>query len=117
MFDWTKESLLRFHPEKCATMRIGKSKLQDHRYTMGPDRTEIKHSRVEKDIGVFIDEKLIFDDHIHTKVNKANSIMGIIRRTYEYVDNTTFLLLYKALVRPHVEYAKFGHQSTKDKKQ
>ena len=30
--------------------------------------------------------------------------MGIIRRTFEYLDSTTFLLLYKALVRPHLEF-------------
>ena len=31
--------------------------------------------------------------------------MGIIRRTFEHLNKTTFLLLYKALVRPHLEYA------------
>ena len=31
--------------------------------------------------------------------------MGIIRRTFTYLDEHSFLMLYKALVRPHVEYA------------
>ena len=31
--------------------------------------------------------------------------MGFIRRTYTYLDEETFLLLYKGLVRPHLEYA------------
>jgi hypothetical protein len=105
MYDWTGDSLLKFHPDKCASMRIGKTKLENHDYVMGPDRTTLKHSKVERDIGVYVDEKLTFDEHIHNKVNKANSTMGIIRRTFEYLDETTFLLLYKALVRPHVEYA------------
>ena len=39
------------------------------------------------------------------KIRKANSIMGLIRRTYTYLDEENFLLLYKALVRPHIEYA------------
>ena len=30
--------------------------------------------------------------------------MGIIRRSYTYLDEKTFLLLYKSLVRPHLEY-------------
>ena len=31
--------------------------------------------------------------------------MGVIRRTYTYLDESTFLSLYKALVRPLLEYA------------
>ena len=31
--------------------------------------------------------------------------MGLIRRTFTYIDEPTFLMLYKALVRPHLEYA------------
>ncbi len=31
--------------------------------------------------------------------------MGVIWRTYAYLDDDIFLLLYKSLVRPHLEYA------------
>ena len=34
---------------------------------------------------------------------KANRIMGVIRRTYSYMTEKEFCLLYKALVRPHLE--------------
>ena len=39
------------------------------------------------------------------KINKANSIMGTIRRTYDYLDEKMFQLMYKALVRPHLDFA------------
>ncbi len=39
-----------------------------------------------------------------TQVNKANRILGLIRRTFTYLDKDTFLKLYKALVRPHLEF-------------
>ena len=32
-------------------------------------------------------------------------MIGIIRRTFTYLDKDSFLKLYKAFVRPHVEYA------------
>ena len=51
-----------------------------------------------------MDNKLNFEEHMNEKITKANSIMGLIRRTFTYLDETTFLLLYKAL-RPHLEYA------------
>ena len=40
----------------------------------------------EKDIGVTMDPKLKFDMHISNVVNKANRIMGVIRRTYQFLD-------------------------------
>ena len=62
-------------------------------------------SAEEKDIGVTIDDKLTFEKHLVDKVNKANSIVGIIRRTFEYLDKQVFRTLFTSLVRPHIEYA------------
>jgi hypothetical protein len=69
------------------------------------DGNTLQYTESEKDIGVTIDEKISFNKHISEKVNKANSIMGLIRRNMEYMDNNSFKLLYTALVRPHIEYA------------
>jgi len=41
----------------------------------------------------------------HGKINKAYSMIGLIKRNFIHTDKNTFCLLYKALVRPHVEYA------------
>ena len=102
---WSDSSLLRFHPDKMAAMRISK-KHSD----LGPPRYEMKGkplkvSDEEKDLGVIIDSQLNFEKHMQAKINKANSIMGAIRRTIEYLDKENFKLLYTALVRPHLEYA------------
>jgi len=32
-------------------------------------------------------------------------VLGIIKRNFIYVDKSTFILLYNAMVRPHTEYA------------
>ena len=32
-------------------------------------------------------------------------MMGIIRRTFEYLDDKCFFTVFKTLVRPHIEYA------------
>jgi len=57
-----------------------------------------------RDLGVIVDSKLSFSDHITEKVNKAYSIPGIIKRNFQHVDKVAFVLLYKALVRSHLEY-------------
>ena len=59
----------------------------------------------DKDLGVTMDVDLIFDKHISNKINKANGSVGLIRRSFIHLDEESFLRLYKALVRPHLEYA------------
>ena len=59
----------------------------------------------EKDLGVIIDRKLNFRQHIAKKVSIANSNLGIIYRTFTYFNPEMFLSLYKSIVRPHLEYA------------
>ena len=38
-------------------------------------------------------------------IDKANRLLRIIRRSFCALDSTSFTLLYKAIVRPHLEYA------------
>ena len=59
----------------------------------------------EKDLGVIMDTSWKFTEHINNKVNKANRNVGLIFRTFTYMDTGMFLNLYKSIVRPHLEYA------------
>ena len=60
----------------------------------------------EKDLGVIFYKYLLFEahNHIQNSINKANSMTGIIRKTFNFIDEEIFTNLYKSLVRPHLEY-------------
>ena len=62
LVEWTDESLLKFHPDKCVSMRIGKSKTANREYTIGTDNHKLKQVQEEKDIGVIIDSQLSFQN-------------------------------------------------------
>ncbi|PJE77517.1 hypothetical protein CI610_03559 [invertebrate metagenome] len=104
--NWSDEWLLKFHPNKCKVLSLKAT--QKRKYYMegsGGERIQLEHVKNEKDIGVTIDEDLNFKTHIQLIVNKANSIVGLIRRSFVYLDELMFKMLFKALVRPHLEYA------------
>ena len=111
LYQWSNTWQLRFHPEKCKVLSLGNRPPEDipklHLYSQQSDGSlveiPLQETSSEKDIGVFIDNKLTFKDQITSKTNKANTIMGIIRRNFEHLDKTTFMLLYRSLVRPHLE--------------
>ena len=71
------------------------------------DSIKMKIQKVtpEKDLGVTFDQNLKFTDHINNKVNKANKNVGLIFRTFTFMDKDMFLSFYKSVVRPHLEYA------------
>jgi len=54
---------------------------------------------------VWIDSDLSFDDHVYEKIKMANKMLGIINRNFSDLDESSFLLLYKSMVRSHLEYA------------
>ena len=58
----------------------------------------------EKDLGVTFDTNLTFQPHIGNIISKANSRVGIIKRTFNKLNEENFKILYKSLVRPILEY-------------
>ena len=104
---WSRLWLLEFHDDKCKHMHIGTHTTGPHYYTMqnGNNKVVLETLVCERDLGVHVDYQLKFDKHIQKIVNKANAMVGLIRRTYKFLDHQNFVLLYKALVRSHMDYA------------
>jgi hypothetical protein len=65
----------------------------------------IESSKEERDLGILVDMELKFSNHIEKQVNIANRLLGMIRRTYVYLDSEVMKLLFCSLVRPHLEFA------------
>ena len=58
----------------------------------------------EKDLGVQMSYDLKWTSHITGAVKKANRMVGLIKHTFTYMNKEMFLVLYKTLVRPLLEY-------------
>jgi hypothetical protein len=103
--EWSKTWLLQFNADKCHILTLGKIEniTHTHRYELYGE--ELEHVFEETDLGVTIDHALNFEDHISKKVSKANSIVGLIRRSFAHLDGKLFKQLYTTFVRPHLEYA------------
>ena len=85
-------------------MHLGSSE-NPNSYKLSEELAPIEKTKSEKEVRVFIGDKLSSDSHITEKINKANSVLGAIRRSFEYLDKDTFKKLYTALVRSHLECA------------
>ena len=52
------------------------------------DKINIEKLDPINDLGVTFDNNLSFKDHISQKINKAYSILGIIKRNFIYMDES-----------------------------
>ena len=103
--EWAKKWQLSFNSSKCKVMHMGnKNTQQCYFMTQGSKTTELEKTKLEKDIGVYVDNELKFDKHIEIQCSKANKILGMIRRAFTYIDKDSMRQLYTSLIRPIIEY-------------
>ena len=105
LYDWTRYLLLRFHLDKCEVMHYkmgGKNTNTKDSYNMAERR--LKTVQTEKDLGIYFQSNLSFDEHIASKVKTATSLAGLIRRSFTHLDKDMFQTLFTSIVRSHLEY-------------
>jgi len=105
--EWCDQWLLPLNINKCFHMSYTSRLSIDTAYHINNTDSVSNIQKVDqiKDLGILYDSHLTFQDHIQEKINKAYSMIGLIKRNFIHMDSRTFIMLYKALVRPHVEYA------------
>ena len=115
---WSDKMQMSFNVDKCHRLHMGPNNTKFHyslpkisnlkqtnsstsyTYTFHP----LKQVTSEKDLGVTVDDKLNFKLHISQKIAKANSMIYLIKHYFKYLDADMLKLLYKSLIRPHLEY-------------
>ena len=107
LVDWAQKWRMVFNVDKCSIMHLGFNNPLYNYQMFDPSQNKyvpLKTTVLERDLGVLVDNQLKFSKHISTQVNKANRILGLIRRSYTFLDAFSFKKLFISLVRPHLEY-------------
>jgi len=97
---WAHVNLTEFSKSKCEVLHMVWGNLK-RKYRLGRER--IENSPEEKDLEVQLDEKINVIQQCMLTAQKANLILGCIKRRVASRLREGILPLYSVLVRPHLE--------------
>ena len=84
VLEWAKKWKMEFNVDKCKIMHIGN---KNPKYNYNMDGKNLQETLKEKDLGVLIDYKLDFGDHIKEIVSRANRMIGVIRASFSCLNS------------------------------
>ena len=68
------------------------------------NNTNVSQSSSQKHLGVILDSKLIFDEHLKMVSLKISKTLGLLRKLHNLLPRSTLITIYKALVRSYLDY-------------
>ena len=98
---WSEKCQMLFNFGKCQCLHTGPGNTGMN-YEMG--ETILSKTVKEKDLGVTMNASMKVSEQYRIAASKGNQILGMIRRNITYKENSLIIPLYKAIVRPHLEY-------------
>ena len=102
--EWEQDWQMMFNPDKCEMIRItNKRKVITGSYSIHGQT--LKQTNKAKYLGVTLDNKLSWNNHIDATAKKANSTTAFLRRNLSHCPQNIKAMCYKTLVRPQLEYA------------
>ena len=104
LMDWGKTWLMAFNIDKCHIMRVtlARKKRIVHDYTMGGSLLHVAENSPY--LGVNINNKLSWNEHVDKITAKARRTLGFLRRNLQGCPKKIKEQAYTSLVRPPLEY-------------
>ena len=98
---WFYENCMILNPENCHYMCLGKDSASDLLRFCGLD---LVASELETVLGIQIDNKLNFENHIKSLCNKVSQKLGALQRISNMLDTQKKNLLFNSIIKPQFSY-------------
>ena len=104
IYDWALLNNMQFNGAKFEMLRYVPSTTGENYTYEAPGNIPIKQSQAVRDLGIIMQNDATFAKQIDKMVEKGSVQAGWVLRTFATREAKPLLILYKALVLPHLEY-------------
>ena len=110
---WAYQWKMSFNPDRPKQAQevifSRKTSIQSHPVLTFDNSPVIKTSH-HKHLGLILDEKLNFKDHLKEKMSKAYKGKDVLRKLQNIIPRNSLLTIYKSFICPHLDYGDIYHQ-------
>ncbi|XP_071952732.1 uncharacterized protein [Antedon mediterranea] len=99
--EWSEDWLLKFNTKKCEVLHAGR-KTEKSEYCLNGETLLAVNE--EKDLGVIFTSDCKPSRQCAAAAARATNSMRTVKRTFKNIDKESFQVMYKAYIRPHMEY-------------
>ena len=72
----------------------------------------VPQTSLQKHLGMFLDSKLNFSEHLKTIFQKTNKAIGLLRKLQTLLPRAPLITIYKSFIRPHLDYGDMIYDQT-----
>ena len=105
--DWAFQWKMTFNPDssKQAQEIIFSRKLKEAIHPpLLLNNNNVSQVNFQTHLGVILDVKLTFEEHLKNVFNKTNKTIGLLMKLSNLLPRQTLVTIYKVFIRPHLDY-------------
>ena len=106
--DWAYQWKMSFNPDRTKQAQEIIFSRKNNAIAHPPlffNNSEIKLSSNQKHLGLTLDSKLSFNEHINDKINQANKGVGLLQKLQTILPRNSLLTIYKSFIRLLLDHA------------
>ena len=105
--EWAVQWKMNFNPDsskQAQELRFSRKTSSKSYSSLNFNDNPVYQVQLKKHLGLFLDPKLSFDEHIRCILIKTRKIIGLIRNVQPIILRTALSTIYKSFLRPHLDY-------------
>ena len=72
----------------------------------------VKRVQFQRHLGLTLDSQLNFNEHIFSTLSIVNTLTAVLRKLQTVLPRYSLLTIYKAFIRPHLDYCDVIYDKT-----
>ena len=105
--DWAYQWKMSFNPDpnkQAQEVIFSRKKSKTPHPLLQFNNVNVSQVTSQKHLGIILDKSLSFNEHLKMVFTKTNKTIGLLRSLQNLLPRSALLTIYKAFVRPHLDY-------------